>query len=234
MAQRAKDRGPMTEYGAEELAETAGVSVALLRSYQSKGLLPQPRHVGRIAVYGDHHLERLRHIVALKERGHSLRSIAEQLDGQGRVRSAPVDERLTLRDVSERSGVPVEMLRSMEASGLLWPRSGADGPVYSDADVRAVGCVLLLVGNGIPFDRFIEAAEPQIEASALVAARAVALFHERAVPRLARGDDTTTVDAALREMAVAIGELVAYVVERQVLAEAETARTINGTALGPR
>jgi DNA-binding transcriptional MerR regulator len=218
----------MGEYRAEEVARAAGVSVALLRSYQSKGLLPPPRHQGRTAVYGDHHIERLRQIAELKERGHSLRSIAERLEaGTSRFRSHP-SEHLRLEDVSERSGVPVEMLRSWEASGLIRPRQGPGGPEYTEDDVRAVGCVLFLVGNGIPFERFVEAAQPQLEAGEEVARRAVALFVDRTVPRLgaARGGRASDeeIDAAASEMAAAIGELAAYVVERQVLAAARGLR----------
>ena len=64
-------------YRAEDLAAEVGISVPLLRSYQSKGLLPPPRHEGRVAWYGPHHRERLVHIRHLKERGYSLRMIAE-------------------------------------------------------------------------------------------------------------------------------------------------------------
>lgn len=220
----------MGEYRAEEVAKAAGVTVTLLRSYQSKGLLPPPRHHGRTAVYGDHHIERLRQIAELKERGHSLRSIAERLDeAVPRFRGAPhPGEHLGLHDVSDRSGVPIEMLRSWQASGLLRPRQGPSGPEYTEEDVRAVGCVLFLVGTGIPFERFVEAAQPQLEAGEEVARRAVELFVERTVPRLGgvRGGRASDeeIDAAVAEMAAAIGELAAYVVERQVLAAARASR----------
>ncbi len=211
----------MGEYRADDLAASAGITVALLRSYQSKGLLPAPRHVGRTAVYGDHHLERLRHIVALKSRGHSLRSIAEQLDAPlGFAAHEESRERLRLRDVSERSGVPIEMLRSLEASGLLVPRVGPDGPTYSESDVRAVRCVLLLVGSGIPFDQFLEVAEPQLRAITDVAQGSVRLFRTHVERRL--GDvDPERREAALESMASAIGEMVAYLVERHVLVAAD-------------
>jgi DNA-binding transcriptional MerR regulator len=210
----------MTEYRADELATTAGITVALLRSYQSKGLLPPPRHVGRTAVYGDHHLERLRRIEALKARGHSLRSIAEQVDAPPGFRGDGGEERLRLRDVSERSGVPIEMLRSLEASGLLMPRVGPEGPEYSEADVRAVGCVLLLVGSGIPFDQFLDVAQPQLDASDAAARGAVRLYEEHVVGRLHGAERRAD---ALESMAAAVGELVAYVVERRVLAHGESA-----------
>jgi DNA-binding transcriptional MerR regulator len=209
----------MTDYRADELASMAGITVALLRSYQSKGLLPAPRHVGRTAVYGDHHLERLRRIEALKARGHSLRSIAEQVDAPPGFRpDVGGGERLRLRDVSERSGVPVEMLRSLEASGVLKPRGGHDGPEYSEADVRAVGCVLLLIGSGIPFDSFLEVAQAQLRASDEVAQGAVRLFDEHVARRI---DDPERRDEALEATAAAIGELVSYLLERQVLAHGD-------------
>ena len=213
----------MTSYRANELADAAGISVAVLRSYQSKGLLPPPRHRGRVAEYGALHLERLRRIVELKARGHSLASIAEQLDAPVGIRLDDADkEGLRLRDVAEQSGVPIEMLRSLEASGILRPRRSPDGPIYGSADVRVVGCVLLLVGSGIPMDRFLDVAEPQIEIGAKNADGAVELF-QRFVegPLRASVDDPHRADErvqqALEAMAAAIGELAAYWVERQVL-----------------
>ena len=73
-------QAPRPRYRADELAAEVGISVQLLRSYQSKGLLPPPRHEGRVAWYGPHHRERLLHIRQLKERGFSLRMIGEALD----------------------------------------------------------------------------------------------------------------------------------------------------------
>lgn len=213
----------MTEYRTEQLAEAAGISVAALRSYQSQGLVPPPRHVGRIALYGEHHLDRLRRILELKARGHSLRAIAEHFDesNAARTTTAAVGDRLRLRDVAERSGMPIEMLRSLEASGVVVPCRGAEGPYYSAADVEAVECVLLLIGSGIPFDRFLEVAEPQLRAGESVATGATDLFSRFVVPRL--HTDPTDPAAARRDafvaMAGAIGRLAGYLVERQVLAD---------------
>jgi DNA-binding transcriptional MerR regulator len=226
----------VTTYRANELADAAGISVAVLRSYQSKGLLPPPRHRGRVAEYGAHHLERLKRIAELKARGHSLASIAEQLDAPVGIRLDEAGvEGLRLRDVAEQSGVPIEMLRSLEASGVLRPRPGEDGPVYGTADVRVVGCVLLLVGSGIPMDRFLEVAEPQIAMGAVTADGAVDLL-QRFVeqPLRASVEDPEKADARVEEafesMAAAIGELAAYWIERQVLASPNVARSFQGGA----
>ena len=48
------------EYRVEELAKASGLPVDTIRFYQGKGLLPAPRRLGRLAVYGDAHLERLK------------------------------------------------------------------------------------------------------------------------------------------------------------------------------
>ncbi len=178
-----------------------------------------------MAEYGAVHLDRLKRIVELKARGHSLASIAEQLDAPVGIRlDEPGTEGLRLRDVAEQSGVPIEMLRSLEASGVLRPRQGTDGPTYGTADVRVVGCVLLLVGSGIPMDRFLDVAEAHIEAVARTADGAVDLFQrfvERAAAGIGRrwrpGGRRSGARAALEGMAAAMGELAAYWIERQVL-----------------
>ena len=63
------------DYRVEELAAAAGIRVDTLRFYQARGILLPPRRQGRIAVYGDDHLARLRRIRELKRDGFSLAQI---------------------------------------------------------------------------------------------------------------------------------------------------------------
>ncbi|WP_406206625.1 MerR family transcriptional regulator [Kitasatospora sp. NBC_01560] len=65
------------EYRVEELAEAAGITTRTLRFYRERKLLQPPRKEGRIAWYGETHLNRLRVIAELLERGHTLGGIAE-------------------------------------------------------------------------------------------------------------------------------------------------------------
>ena len=65
------------EYRIDDLARHAGMSVRNVRAYQDRGLLPPPRREGRIALYSESHLARLRVIGALLERGYTLANIAE-------------------------------------------------------------------------------------------------------------------------------------------------------------
>lgn len=67
----------MAEYRIDELAAAAGATVRNVRSYQEKGLLPPPRRQGRVAIYEDHHLARLRLLTSLLDRGFSLALIAD-------------------------------------------------------------------------------------------------------------------------------------------------------------
>ena len=66
-----------------ELAEEAGIPARTVRFYISRGLLPGPLGAGRGAVYGEAHVERLKRIRALQERGMMLAEISHALDGAG-------------------------------------------------------------------------------------------------------------------------------------------------------
>ena len=97
-------------YRVEELAAAAGVTVELLRSYQTKGLIDSPRRDGRVALYDDRHLDRLRTIKELKDKGYSLKAIGGLLTRQhaGTQRSvAPLppmseDEHLAPQELADR------------------------------------------------------------------------------------------------------------------------------------
>ncbi|MBI2711063.1 MAG: MerR family transcriptional regulator [Actinobacteria bacterium] len=68
----------------DELARAANLMVSTVRLYQHRGLLPPPTKRGRIAWYGEPHLNRLRLIASLQVRGFSLASIRELVDGMDR------------------------------------------------------------------------------------------------------------------------------------------------------
>ncbi|MGW6902554.1 MerR family transcriptional regulator [Streptomyces sp. NPDC054919] len=71
-----EDDGVPREYRITELAALAGLPVRTVRFYRERGLLAHPRRQGRVVVYTHRHLERLRAIKALLERGHTLNGIA--------------------------------------------------------------------------------------------------------------------------------------------------------------
>lgn len=230
----------MPEYRVEELAAEAGITVELLRSYQSKGLLTAPRHEGRVALYDDSHLARLREILDLKHQGYSLRMIAHLLGSGDGTAAAPAaaphvsssvladtfgdvdEEPLTLRQVAERARVPPSMLRSLEASGVIVPRVADDDRMYSTSDVRAVRMLLALISGGLPIEEFMRAARTQIEANEQLAADAQDLFlHYVRDPMLDAGLDEDTESeqlvSALALMLQATTTLISYNFQRRVL-----------------
>ena len=71
----------MAEYRVDDLARASGTTVRNVRAYQDRGLLPAPRREGRVALYDDGHLARLRTIAELLGRGYSLANIGELLQG---------------------------------------------------------------------------------------------------------------------------------------------------------
>jgi DNA-binding transcriptional MerR regulator len=225
-----RNGGTGPEYRVEELAAAANVSVEQLRSYQSKGLLPPPRHEGRVARYGPHHLDRLRRILDLKGRGYSLKAIEGVLERGWEVDAprvteaavSPDDELLTLRELAERTRVPTAMLRSLEASGVLRPRRVGDELRYTAWDVRAVSMLLSLLGSGLPMEEFMRVARVQISAANEVAEGAVELFlrylrdplRARGLPDDEEGEQMVT---GFRLMLEATTMLVAYNFQRMVL-----------------
>ena len=66
-------------YTVDQLAFATGIPSRTIRFYQFEGVLPLPARRGRVALYDDRHIERLRLIGELKERGLSLRAIRRLL-----------------------------------------------------------------------------------------------------------------------------------------------------------
>jgi DNA-binding transcriptional MerR regulator len=67
----------MRDYRIDELAQAAGTTVRNVRSYQDRGLLPAPRLQGRVGLYAEAHLARLRLIGQMLERGYTLAIISD-------------------------------------------------------------------------------------------------------------------------------------------------------------
>jgi DNA-binding transcriptional MerR regulator len=63
----------------DELAHAAGTTTRTVRAYQTKGLIPPPRKIGRVAYYGAEHLARLQLIDRLLARGFLLSAIGDLL-----------------------------------------------------------------------------------------------------------------------------------------------------------
>ena len=175
------------DYRVEALAAKADVSVDTVRFYQSRGLLPPPRREGRVAWYGEDHLERLARIRRLQGRGLTLATIARLLAGEldaadealvtaVATDAADDDETFTIEELSERSGIPLGLLQAVVKEGLLIPRRAGGLDRFTSADVEAGAAGLRLLEAGLPLPEVLDLARRHHAAMREVAERAVELF----------------------------------------------------------
>jgi DNA-binding transcriptional MerR regulator len=165
--------------------------------------------------------------------------VAEAVDDAPDSPSWSIEEHEVLRlaDVAERSGVPVAVLRALEASGLLRPHHLADGDRYSDADVRFVRNVLALLDVGLSLEDLMRIARRQLEVSDALGRDVMDAWSQLVGTRLRRpprggreaDDHAARVAASIRALAAIVGQLVAYRVERAVLDAAHAEIQAGGT-----
>jgi DNA-binding transcriptional MerR regulator len=131
-------------YRVEELAARATTSVDTVRYYQARSLLPPPTRIGRVAWYGDEHLERLAQIRRLQGRGFGLAVIQRLLAGE----LDHADEELIAAVANEADAPEAHEGASTESPG-------ADEARYDDARADAAGYDWLTIAqlaerSGIP------------------------------------------------------------------------------------
>lgn len=232
------------ELRVEEVAARASVSVDTVRYYQSKGLLDPPRRAGRIAWYGGHHLERLARIRDLQQRGFTLATIARLLSGEldaadeallaeltgpSPTPVAPAAERgpgsdtgapatYTLAELARATGVPLALLKALEAEGLLVPRRIGTRTCYTDEDVAVSRAGLLVLEWGVPLTDLLELARRHNRATEAVATGAVELFSHHVREPLRQG---VTPDALAHGPAAGPGGTADPAVDRLLQAYAE-------------
>src|SRR6201996_8772192 len=71
------------EYRIDDLARLAGTTTRNIRVYRDRGLLPPPLRVGRIALFNDTHLTRLRLITSMLDRGYNIAHVRGMLSAGG-------------------------------------------------------------------------------------------------------------------------------------------------------
>ena len=175
----------------DELARAASTTTRTIRAYQTQGLLPHPRMSGRVGVYDEGHVARLRYIAHLQERGFSLAAIRDLLTAweEGRSLSDVLgfEDALTAPwtdeapEVIDADGLrrlfpgiadePDAVRRAVDL-GLLEPE-GDDWRVPSPTLLR-VGAQL--VAAGIPLSAVLDEHVLLSSDMARVAERFVALF----------------------------------------------------------
>jgi DNA-binding transcriptional MerR regulator len=218
------------EYRIEQLARTAGVAVDTIRFYQGKGLLEAPRREGRVTWYGDSHLDRLRRIRDLQQRGFTLTVIQRFLAGEleasdeglvAAVTRPSAPQTLTLAELADRSGVAEPLLSSLEQAGLLVPIEG-DEPRYPADDLDAIAAGMKLIAAGIPLGALMELGKQHAANIDRTAKEAVDLFDHHVRERIqAEGGETEAAERKLlglfTELLEASGTLVRHHFERTLL-----------------
>ncbi|MCE5289167.1 MAG: MerR family transcriptional regulator [Nocardiaceae bacterium] len=81
----------MSELTIGELVERTGIPARTVRYYQSIGLLAKPQRVGKEAVYGKAHIDRLKLIATMQDRGMKLGAISAVLASDARARNSAAD-----------------------------------------------------------------------------------------------------------------------------------------------
>jgi DNA-binding transcriptional MerR regulator len=219
------------EYRIEQLARTAGVAVDTIRFYQGKGLLEAPRRDGRVTWYGDSHLERLRRIRELQQRGFTLtviqRFLAGELEPSDEALVAAVTrpvarQTLTLTELAERSGVAAPLLASLQQAGLLVPVEGGDEPLYPADDLEAIAAGMQLIAAGVPLGALLDLGKEYSAAADRTARQAVELFDQHVRERIqGEGGETEAAERRLldlfNELLEASGTLVRHHFQRTLL-----------------
>lgn len=155
-----------SEYRIDDLAQAAGTTVRNVRAYQERGLLPPPRRVGRVGLYSDAHLARLRIIGGLLGRGFTVNNIGELVSAWEHGRDLPQvlgleqvvstfgsDELPTVADradVEAAAGSPPDTAGLTDALvrlGIAEPHGTDQFRLPSPQLLHAVGD---LVGAGLP------------------------------------------------------------------------------------
>jgi DNA-binding transcriptional MerR regulator len=220
------------EHRIEDLASRSGVRIDTIRFYQGRGLLPPPRREGRIALYDDAHLARLRRIRELLADGLSLNLIRRVLEAEAHASqdrepllSALVAEQvgrrtLTRAELAAEAGVPEALIGAAQAAGLVQPLRVGDEERFSEADLDMARAGLALLGAGVPLHELIDLAVRHARATQDVAERAIDLF-DRHVRR--PGDpaaEADSVTARFRDLLPQVTKLVALFFQRTLVTRA--------------
>ncbi len=228
------------EFSIEELARTARTSVRNVRAYQDRGLIPPPERRGRIAVYGEAHLSRLRIIGQLLARGFTLSSIGELLEAWERgsdlagvfglesaVSSPWTDEvpkQYSLTELVKMFGGSFDVRWLVKASDLkiLVP----EGARFRAPSPRMIQAGAELVKAGIPLDEMLDVVSHLRANVELASERMVELVEKYLFDRYGKGLPPSEEVARLGDIIWRLRPLV----EMAVLSEVARAMEIAATA----
>ncbi|MET8878611.1 MerR family transcriptional regulator [Nocardia sp. NPDC004278] len=210
-----EDMAVDAEFTISALAHETGMTVRTLRDYNERGLLPPPQMKGRIGFYSEEHLNRIRIIGRLLERGITLNGVRGLLEAWDRgddladvlgvsastaaqpqqPSRAPAGERVAATDLAEYYREIPGGLARVVAAGLYEP---LDADSYRITDPELVDVLDQLIDAGIPPARALDDID-RLRADCDHIARQFADMYERTIVRSFRRSARTAQDA--RELA---------------------------------
>jgi DNA-binding transcriptional MerR regulator len=213
----------MGEYRIDELARLAATTVRNVRVYQDRGLLAPPRRDGRVGIYTDAHLARLRLIGQLLRRGYTFANIGEMLaiwerggdlaevldleSAVGHPWSDEIPRYVTAEQLRESFGAgdTAENRARAVALGILEP----DGARYRVPSPRLLSAGAEMVAAGMTLPAVLDLAERlrlHVDAVAsdmavTVAGHVIATYLEDGTPRRKDVADAAAIIRRLRPLA---------------------------------
>ncbi|WP_063038534.1 MerR family transcriptional regulator [Nocardia pseudovaccinii] len=186
------------EFTISSLADESGVTVRTLRDYSVRGLLPPPEMRGRTGFYGEEHLNRVRIIGRLLERGITLNGVRSLLEAWDRgddladvlgvaapapsASSQPTDpiseKFIAATDLARRLHDAPDGLRRVVTAGIYEP---TDATTYRVANSELAELLEELVADGIPAAEALDEVEQLRADCDHIARKFVDLFEQTSV-----------------------------------------------------
>ena len=209
------------EFTISDLAREAGMTVRTLRDYNERGLLPPPQMRGRTGFYGGEHLNRVRIISRLLERGITLNGVRGLLEAWDRgddladvlgvAATSAVAPSQTSGRTSEKSIAATDLaekyrevpngLARVVMIGLYEP---VDAVTYRVTSGELVEMLDRLVADGMPVGHALDEVDQLRTDCDHIARQFVDLFDRTAVRSFRRSDRTgRDVDELTERLAVA-------------------------------
>ena len=223
------------EYRVEELASAAGVKVDTVRFYQRRGVLAPPRREGRVAIYGDGHLEQLRRVRELLAEGFTLAQIARLFESEVSPDATPGDDpdaallralvretvgerTLSRAELAAQSQVPEALIVATCAAGLIEPIRVAGEERFTPADAEMARAGLDILGRGFPLQALLELAVEHARGVERTADAAIELFDEHVIePAGSDGAEAEAIAEAFRQLLPQVARLVALHFQRTLV-----------------
>jgi DNA-binding transcriptional MerR regulator len=235
-------------YSVDELAFATGVPSRTIRFYQFKGVLSGPARRGRVAHYNDRHIERLRLIGELQDRGLSLRAVRHLLRqdsedarllrsclglekpwSDDRPRTVGQDE---LEELVGRR--PPGTIASLIAFGVVERAQTGSAPSYRIASPGLFRVTLALQAGGVDIETAVRAGDILRRRLGTAARELVDYFSKRAGRGFGRSSAPDAIGAALDALRPLAGEAARLIFARQIERALQERRGPSGARVSPR